>query len=150
MKILIKNKKAFHDYEILDKYEAGISLDGWEVKSIRIGNANLKESFISVRNDEAYIHGMHVSKWITQSKNEIVRNTRERKLLLNKSELKRISQKIKNKGLTVVPLMLYISNNQKIKLEIAVARGKREYEKKDKILTQEAKTLIRQKESIRW
>lgn len=150
MKILIKNKKVSRDYEIQDKYEAGISLDGWEVKSIRVGNANLKESFISVRNGEAFIHGMHVSKWITQSKNEIVKNTRERKLLLHKQELKRISQKIKNKGLTVVPLMLYISNNQKIKLEIAVARGKREYEKKDKLIDEENKKNLRSKESISW
>lgn len=151
MKILSKNKKAYYDYEILDKFEAGISLFGWEVKSIRNGNVNLKDSFVAIYDEKVFVHGMHVSKWVTQPANEKINHTRERVLLLHKEQIKRLSQKIKTKGLTIVPLQIYLSNNQKIKVEIALVKGKREYDKKQRTIERELdRSLRREKQDGTW
>lgn len=127
----ILNRKARYDYEILDKYEAGIALTGTEIKSIRKGNANLKDSYAVIKNGEAYLLNMFVSEY---KEGNIFNHeeTRTRKLLLHKSEINKINDKISIKGLTLVPLKLYF-NRGKAKIELAVARGKHTYDKKETI-----------------
>ena len=127
----ILNRKARYDYEILEKYEAGIVLTGTEIKSIRKGNANLKDSYAVIKNGEVFLLNMHVSEY---KEGNIFNHeeTRTRKLLLNKNEIKKINDKITIKGLALVPVKLYFVNG-KLKLELAVARGKHTYDKKETI-----------------
>ena len=125
----ILNRKARYDYEILEKYEAGIVLTGTEIKSIRKGNANLKDSYAVIKNGEVFLLNMYVSEY---KEGNIFNHeeTRTRKLLLNKNEIKKINDKIAIKGLTLVPVKLYFVNG-KLKVELAVARGKHTYDKKE-------------------
>ena len=127
----ILNRKARYDYEILEKYEAGIVLTGTEIKSIRKGNANLKYSYAVIKNGEVFLLNMYVSEY---KEGNIFNHeeTRTRKLLLNKNEIKKINDKIAIKGLTLVPVKLYFVNG-KLKVELAVARGKHTYDKKETI-----------------
>ena len=122
MKIVSQNKKAYHDYFIEDTYEAGIELKGTEIKSIRKGSANLKDSYIRIKNGEAFLEGMHIAPY---EQGNIFNHdeTRERKLLLHKSEIKKLSDKVKLKGYTIVPLSMYLSKGR-AKMEIALAKGK--------------------------
>lgn len=132
MKIITVNRKAFHDYEILDKLEAGMVLTGSEVKSIREGRVNLKDSYVDIRNGEAFLINSHISQY----PNAIHNNhepERERKLLLHKREIKKLEQKVKNKGVSIIPLKMYFNLKGYIKLEIGIAKGKRAYEKRQKI-----------------
>lgn len=127
----IVNRKARYDYEILDKYEAGIVLTGTEIKSIRNGSANLKDSYAIIKNNEAYLLNMFISEY--KEGNIFNHNeTRTRKLLLHKNEIYKINDKISIKGLTLVPLRLYFVRG-KAKIELAVARGKHTYDKKETI-----------------
>ncbi len=132
MKVVTVNRRAFHDYEILEKFEAGIVLFGSEVKSLRQGWANLKESYIVVKNREAFLLNAHISPYPCASylNHE---PKRERKLLLHQRELRRLEQKIKTKGIAIVPLKIYFNHQGIAKLEIAMVRGKKEFEKKQKI-----------------
>ena len=127
----ILNKKARYDYELLDKYEAGIVLTGTEIRSIRNGQANLKDSYAVIKNGEIFLLNMHISAY---KEGNIFNHdeTRTRKLLLHKSEIKKISDKVQIKGLTLVPVKLYFVNG-KAKIELAVARGKHTYDKKETI-----------------
>lgn len=127
----ILNRKARYDYEILEKYEAGIVLTGTEIKSIRKGNANLKDSYAVIKNGEVFLLNMYISEY---KEGNIFNHeeTRTRKLLLNKNEIKKINDKIAIKGLTLVPVKLYFVNG-KLKVELAVARGKHTYDKKETI-----------------
>lgn len=127
----ILNKKARYDYELLDKYEAGIVLTGTEIKSIRKGSANLKDSYAVIKNGEIFLLNMHISAY---KEGNIFNHdeTRTRKLLLHKSEIKKINDKISIKGLTLVPVRLYFERG-KAKIELAVARGKHTYDKKETI-----------------
>lgn len=127
----ILNRKARYDYEVLDKYEAGIVLTGTEIKSIRNGNANLKDSYGVIKNGEIYLLNMHISEY---KEGNIFNHdeNRTRKLLLHKNEIKKIIDKVSIKGLTLVPLRLYFSKG-KAKIELAVARGKHTYDKKETI-----------------
>ncbi len=131
IKMEIVNRKARYDYEILDKYEAGIVLTGTEIKSIRNGNANLKDSYAVIKNNEVFLLNMHISEY---KEGNIFNHdeNRTRKLLLHKNEIKKINDKISIKGLTLVPLKLYFSNG-KAKIELALARGKHTYDKKEVI-----------------
>ena len=127
----ILNKKARYDYEILERYEAGIVLTGNEIKSIRKGSCNLKDSYVIVKNGEVFILGMHISNY----KEGSITNqdeTRTRKLLLNRSEINKLQGTVEIKGYTIVPVKLYFVNNR-AKLEIAVAKGKHTYDKKEAI-----------------
>lgn len=127
----ILNKKARYDYEIFEKYEAGIVLTGNEIKSIRKGSCNLKDSYVIIKNNEVFILGMHISNY----KEGSITNqdeTRTRKLLLNRSEINKLQGKVEIKGYTIIPVKLYFVNNR-AKLEIAVAKGKHTYDKKDAI-----------------
>ncbi len=136
-KLIANNKKARHDYFILETYEAGIVLTGTEIKSIRQGKVNLKESYVKVGSGEAIIRGMHISPY-DHGNIFNVDPLRDRKLLLHKKEIRKIEQKMKEKGLTVVPLSLYINEDGRAKLEIALAKGKHLYDKRDDIARKDA------------
>ena len=136
-KLIANNKKARHDYFILETYEAGIVLTGTEIKSIRQGKVNLKESYVKVGGGQAVIHGMHISPY-DHGNIFNVDPLRDRKLLLHKKEILKIEQKMKEKGLTVVPLSLYINEDGRAKLEIALAKGKKLYDKRDDIARKDA------------
>ena len=129
VKQIAKNKKAYHDYFILETFEAGIELAGTEVKSIRLGNLNLKDSFCSIKNGEIFVYGVHISPY--EKGNIFNRDpTRPRRLLMHKREINRLYGKIKQDGLTVIPLSVYLKNSL-VKFEIGLARGKKLYDKRD-------------------
>ncbi|KAA0256892.1 SsrA-binding protein SmpB [Deferribacter autotrophicus] len=131
MKVLATNKKAFHDYEIIEKYEAGIVLKGTEVKSAKNGRINLRDSFIRIKDGEAFLLNCHISPY---EQGNIMNHdpTRTRKLLLHKREIERLAGKVQEKGLTLVPLKVYLKNNL-VKIEIALAKGKKLYDKRETI-----------------
>ncbi|MCI8485023.1 MAG: SsrA-binding protein SmpB [Lachnospiraceae bacterium] len=131
IKLIANNKKAFHDYFIEDKYEAGISLAGTEVKSLRMGKCSVKEAFIRIENGEVIIYGMHISPY---EKGNIFNKDplRPRKLLMHKYEINKIAGKMAEKGYTVVPLQVYFKGSL-VKVEIALARGKKLYDKRQDI-----------------
>jgi len=128
--ITIRNKKASHDYEFLEKYIAGIKLAGTEIKSIRAGKATLTDSFCVFRDGELYIKGMHISEywWGNLNNHDPLR---ERKLLLKSRELKKIERKVKEAGLTVIVIKVFINERGLAKAEIAVSKGKKEYDKRE-------------------
>ena len=141
MKIVANNRKAFHDYFIERKYEAGIALKGTEVKSIRAGRMNLKDSYCDFdKNLELYLKGCHISPYTFGSYNN-VDPMRDRKLLLHKRELRKLYQEIKEQGYTIVPLKAYFSRD-KIKLEIGLAKGKKLYDKRQDIAKKDAARKI--------
>jgi len=130
-KLVANNKKAYHDYFIDDKIEAGIELFGTEVKSIRMGKCSIKESFIRIDKGEVYIYGMHISPY---EKGNIFNKDplRTRKLLMHKSEISKLSGKIAEKGYTLVPLQVYFKGSL-VKVEVGLARGKKLYDKRQDI-----------------
>lgn len=131
VKLIANNKKAYHDFFILDTYEAGIALHGTEVKSLRMGKCSIKESFIRIDNGEVFIYGMHVSPY---EKGNIFNKDplRVKKLLLHKSEINKLLGKIKEKGMSIVPLKVYLKGSL-VKVEIGLAKGKKLYDKRDDI-----------------
>ena len=131
MKLIANNKKAFHDYFIEDTYEAGISLAGTEVKSLRMGKCSIKESFIRVERGEVYIYGMHISPY---EKGNIFNKDplRPKKLLMHKSEIRKLVGKIAEKGYTLVPVEVYFKGSL-VKVDIALAKGKKQYDKRQDI-----------------
>ena len=131
-KINIRNKKAFHDFEIMDRYTAGIQLSGTEIKSIRNGRVTLGEAYCIFENGELYVRSMQIADYAWASFNSHIPG-RDRKLLLNKPELKKLQRKVKESGLTIAALKLFISSSGYAKLEIGLARGKREYDKRETI-----------------
>ena len=130
--INIKNKRARFEYEIIDTFIAGIQLRGTEIKSIRLGKVIITESFCTFKEDELWIRGMHISeyKFGTYANHE---TKRERKLLLNRHELDKLKKKLKDQGLTIVPLRLFITEKGWAKLEIAIAKGKKLHDKRDSL-----------------
>lgn len=132
VKVVAQNRKAHHDYYFEDLYEAGISLVGTEVKSLRMGRCSLKESFVRIENGEAYLYNMHISPY---EKGNIFNKDplRTRKLLLHKSELRKLIGSVKTDGYTIIPVRLYFRGNY-AKLEIALARGKKLYDKRQDIM----------------
>ena len=132
MQIIAKNKKAFFNYELLETYEAGISLLGSEVKSIREGRISLKESYAEVRDGEVYLLSCHISPY--EPANRLNHDPlRERKLLLHQREIKRLMGKIKERGFTLVPTQVKINDRGKVKVDIALARGKKTHQKREVI-----------------
>ncbi len=131
IKLIANNKKAYFDFFIEDKYEAGIALHGTEVKSLRMGKCSLKESFIRVENGEMFIYNMHISPY---EKGNIFNKDplRVRKLLLHKYEINKLAGQVVQKGYTLVPLQIYFKGSL-VKLEIGLARGKKLYDKRDEI-----------------
>lgn len=134
----IKNKRAKFDYEWLDTYTAGLQLVGTEVKSIRIGKASIAEAYCYMSDGELFIKGMNVTEW---SHGNIFNHNpiRERKLLLSKRELDKIDKSLKDQGITIVPTKLFISKKGWIKLNIAVAKGKKNYDKRQSLKEKDAK-----------
>ena len=129
IKTMASNRKAFHDYFILERFEAGISLSGTEVKSIRQGTLNLRDSFCNVKDGEIFVIGMHISPY--EKGNIFYRDPdRERRLLMHKREIMRLYGKVKQEGLTIVPLSVYFKG-PRVKLEIGLAKGKKLYDKRE-------------------
>lgn len=137
MKVVTQNKKAFHDYFILETYEAGIELKGTEIKSVRKGSVNLKDSFIRFKNNEAFIENMHIAPY-EQGNIFNHQPLRTRKLLLHKKQIRKLQKEVKENGLTIVPTKLYF-NTSKLKVEIALARGKKLYDKRQDLKAKDAK-----------
>ena len=131
IKLIANNKKAYHYYFIEEAYEAGISLHGTEVKSLRMGKCSVKESFVRIQNGEVYIYGMNISPY---EKGNIFNKDplRIRKLLLHRSEINKMEAKLKEKGLTLVPIKVYFKDSL-VKVEIGMARGKKLYDKRQDI-----------------
>jgi len=132
----IKNRKAYRDYEIEEKFEAGIALLGPEVKSIRAGRVSLKESYVRVFSGEAWIIGMHITPYENTGYTEL-NPVRRRKLLLHKHEIRRIFKKTEQAGYTLVPLELYFDENNRIKILIGLGKGRTKYDKKQKLIERE-------------
>ncbi len=126
---IAQNRKARHDYFIEDKFEAGLVLEGWEVKSLRDGRAQLQESYIVMHQGEAWLHGAHISPMLSASTHINPVNIRRRKLLLNRIELNRLIGAVDRKGYTIVPMALYWKKGR-AKLEIALAKGKQHQDKR--------------------
>ncbi len=139
--IIVKNKKAYHDYEILEKYEAGIVLQGYEVKALRAKRANLSDAFCRFIKGELHLMNTHIAHLDTTNTN-FARDTRSpRKLLLHKKELDKLYEKVQKDGLTIVPLMLYFNERNYMKVSIAVAKGKQLHDKRE---TMKRKTQLRE------
>ena len=128
--IVIKNKKASHDYEFLEKYIAGIKLTGTEIKSIRLGKATIADSYCFFSEGELFLRGMHISEywWGNLNNHDPIR---DRKLLLTKRELRKIDRKVKETGLTIIVIKVFINDRGLAKAEIAVSKGKKEYDKRE-------------------
>lgn len=135
IRIISQNKKAFHDFEISDKYEAGIVLLGTEVKSLREGRANLKDSYAKVKKNEVFLYDLHISPY-SHASYENHEPERVRKLLLHRLEIKKLLGKTQERGFSLVPLKMYFKDG-KVKVEIALAKGKKEYDKRESIKRKE-------------
>lgn len=144
------NKKAFHDYFIEEKFEAGLVLQGWEVKAIRAGRVQLKEAYVVVRNGAVYLIGCHISPLLTASTHILPDPTRSRKLLLHAAEINKLIGKTERAGFTLIPLNLHFSKGR-IKLEIGLAKGKKQHDKrateKDREWEREKQRLVRASQS---
>jgi len=145
---IIQNKKAFHDYFVEERFEAGIALEGWEVKAIRAGRAQIKEAYVIVHSGELFLFGCHISPLATASTHITPDPTRTRKLLLHASEIDKLIGSVERAGHTVVPLDLHYKNGR-IKLDIGLAKGKKQHDKreaeKDREWRREQQRLLRVK-----
>ena len=147
VKTIATNRRARHDYHIEEVLEAGIALQGSEVKTLRGGKASLQDAYAVVRNNEVYLMGVHIPPY-PQASLQNHEPTRSRKLLMHRDEIKRLIGKTAEKGLTLVPLRLYFKGN-KVKAEIALARGKRSYDKRQTIAKREAEREMKKREGAR-
>ena len=147
MKLVANNKKAYHDYFVDEKIEAGLVLHGTEVKSLRMGKCSIKESFIRIENGEMFVYGMHISPY---EKGNIFNKDplRTKKLLLHKSEINKLTGKIKEKGFTIVPLQVYFKDG-KAKMEVGLCRGKKLYDKRQDIAKKDMKREAEKEFKIR-
>jgi SsrA-binding protein len=133
---IVENRKAFHDYFIEERFEAGLALEGWEVKAVRAGRANLKEAYVVVKGAEILLIGAHVSPLTTASTHVAPDPTRTRKLLLRREEINRLIGKVQRAGYTLTPLDLHYKNGR-IKLAIGLAKGKKQHDKREAIKARE-------------
>ncbi|MFV8469510.1 SsrA-binding protein [Mycoplasma sp. Sp48II] len=138
MKIVANNKKAFHDYEIIEKFEAGIELMGWEVKSARASSVDITNAFCSIYKGEMYLKEAYFKQYMQVKCDE----TRDRKLLLHKNEIRKIGFKEDTLRLTIIPLKIYFNEKSRLKVEIALARGLKKYDKRAKIIKEEVNKKI--------
>ena len=145
---IVENRKATHDYFIEERFEAGLSLEGWEVKAVRAGRANLKEAYVVIRKGEIVLIGAHVSPLTTASTHVHADATRTRKLLMHREEINRLIGKVERAGYTITPLDLHYKNGR-IKLAIGLAKGKKQHDKrqatKDREWNREQQRLLRTK-----
>ncbi|MBP3593244.1 MAG: SsrA-binding protein SmpB [Lachnospiraceae bacterium] len=146
-KLIANNKKAYYDYFIEDKYEAGVALHGTEVKSIRMGKCSIKESYIKIEDGEVFIYGMHISPY---EKGNIFNKDpmRIKKLLMHKYEINKLNGKLQQKGLTLVPLQVYLKGGL-VKVEVGLARGKKLYDKRDSLAKKDMKREAEKEFKIR-
>ena len=146
-KLIANNKKAYFDYFIEDKYEAGVALHGTEVKSIRMGKCSIKESYIKIEDGEVFIYGMHISPY---EKGNIFNKDpmRIKKLLMHKYEINKLNGKLQQKGLTLVPLQVYIKGGL-VKVEVGLARGKKLYDKRESLAKKDMKREAEKEFKIR-
>ena len=137
VKLIANNKKAYHDFFILDTFEAGLALHGTEVKSLRMGKCSIKESFIRIENGEVFVYGMHISPY---EKGNLFNKDplRVKKLLLHKAEINKMLGQVKEKGISIVPLKVYLKGSL-MKMEIGLAKGKKLYDKRDDIAMKDQK-----------
>lgn len=133
---LANNKKAFHDYFIEDRFEAGLVLNGWEVKAIRAGRVQIKEAYVIIRDGEIFLFGAHISPLLTASTHVTPDPVRTRKLLLNANEISNLIGKVERAGYTLVPLNLHLKRGR-IKCEIGLAKGKKQHDKRDTLKKQD-------------
>lgn len=140
VKIAAQNRKAHHDYYVEEKYEAGIELAGTEVKSVRAGTLNLKDSYCSVKEGELFVHGMHISPY---EKGNIFNKdpVRPRRLLMHKREIRKLHALVKQDGYTLVPLSVYFKDSR-VKVEVGLCKGKKNYDKRDAAAQRDAKREI--------
>lgn len=138
VKNITTNKKAFHDYFILDKIEAGIELKGTEVKSVRAGQVNLKDSYAKIINQEVYLFKCHIAPYDFGGYDNHDPE-RDRRLLLHRNEIRRLQRSIENKGQTLIPLRVFMTEEGKVKVEIGLAKGKRQYDKREAIADKDAR-----------
>jgi SsrA-binding protein len=141
---IVDNKKAFHDYFIEERYEAGIVLHGWEVKAIRAGRVQLKEAYVIVNNGEIFLFGSHISALSAASTHVHPEATRTRKLLLNAAEISRLIGKVERSGYTLMPLNLHYTRGR-VKCEIGLAKGKKQHDKRE---TEKQRDWTREQQSI--
>src|SRR4051812_36426301 len=127
---IVDNRKAFHDYFVEERFEAGVVLEGWEVKSIRAGHVQLKEAYVIARNNEIFLFGSHISPLTTASTHITPDPVRTRKLLLKSEEIKKLTAKVERSGYTMVPLNLHFQKGR-VKCEIGLAKGKKQHDKRD-------------------
>lgn len=142
--MILENKKAFFDYEVLERFVAGMVLEGWEVKSIRAHSANLKSSWVDIRHGEAFLGNFKVAPWKYSSLEQL--KDRERKLLLSKKEINKIERQLNERGVSVIPLKIF-EKKGRLKCEIAIAKGRKKYEKrqvlKNRSMEKEARKIMR-------
>ena len=136
IKLIASNKKAYHDYFIDEVFEVGIVLTGTEIKSVRLGHVNIKESYCRIRHSEVFVDGMNISPYEFGNR-ENVESLRARKLLLHRSEITKLSRKVDERGYSLVPTKIYLKGG-KAKLEIGLARGKKQYDKRETLKRQQA------------
>lgn len=138
---IAKNRRAFHDYEILETFEAGLELTGTEVRSLRDNNAQLTDAFALIRNGEAWLNNLHIAPF-EQGNIANVDPDRRRKLLLHKNQIRYLAEKTQEKGLALVPLKLYFNDRNLVKVEVALARGKKLYDKRNSMKERDVKREI--------
>jgi SsrA-binding protein len=141
---IVQNKKAFHDYFIEEKYEAGVTFEGWEVKAIRAGRVQLKEAYVIIRKSELFLIGCHISPLLTASSHINPDPVRTRKLLLHSEEIERLIGKVERAGYTLVPLDMHYKAG-KVKLEIGLAKGKKQHDKRE---SEKQKEWVRDKQRL--
>lgn len=129
-KVISTNKKAYHDYHIIEKIEAGIELTGTEVKSLRAGHTHLKDSYARIKDGEIYLIKTHIPPYKFSGSHDNHEPERERRLLLHKKEILKLKKSVDTKGVTLIPLQLYFTSRGKIKVELGIAKGKRQYDKR--------------------
>lgn len=142
IKILAQNKKAFHDFEVLERFEAGVALLGAEVKSVRQGGISIVDSYATCDNGEVFVHHMHISPY-QQGGFAVAEPYRKRKLLLHKSQIIKINNEVARKHLTIIPLKIYF-DKQWVKMEIGLCRGMKKFDKREKIASEETKRRLAQ------
>ena len=141
-KVIATNRKAFRDYEILEKIECGIALAGSEVKSLRAGQIRIEDSYAKIQEQEIFLHGVYIGLYKEASYLN-VETTRDRKLLLHKHQIQRLEDKIMQRGFTLVPLQMYFNDRGNVKVELALCKGKRQYDKRQDIKKRESDLAIR-------
>lgn len=146
--VVARNKKATHDYFILEKFECGIVLTGTEIKSIRAGKVSIQDAYCNIKNDELYIINMHIAKY-EQGNIFNHQETRNRKLLAHRREIRKMFGKITQEGLTIIPLQVYIKNGL-AKIEVAICKGKKKYDKREDLRREAVKRDISRAIKNRW